>query len=136
MRKITGQLDARLRVLIEPSEDILSEYENEVVGATELPVPIVLNIATQPEYAATRSLISVQYATNLAPITGLNFQVPFGETKKDQEIALLKAENERLRGAIRARLQDQPSSGEIFSSMQSWGHYTNQLYPLTQQSRQ
>src|SRR5579863_8631632 len=35
LRSIAGALDARVRVLIEPAEDILSEYETEPADAKE-----------------------------------------------------------------------------------------------------
>ena len=65
LRKIADALDARLRVIIEPSEDILSEYDEnrELVGATDheiaalkqilRPLPSGLRIERRPRDVAS-----------------------------------------------------------------------------------
>lgn len=63
LRKIAGALDARIRVLIEPSEDILDEYREPELDGTATP-------SDDPAIAATQ----------VPPATGINYAVVNGQS--------------------------------------------------------
>jgi hypothetical protein len=56
LRKIAGVFDARIRVLIEPSEDILGEYESEQQSDQSETIQGDLAVATVILPTATRSI--------------------------------------------------------------------------------
>ena len=83
LRKIAGILDARLRVLIEPSEDVIAEYgsekeEKEETAPTEFDMANALAILSAPVLATPQCLFvgnPVGYSVQnplLVPYTGAN----------------------------------------------------------------
>ena len=114
LRAITDALDARIRVVIEPSEDILKEYEGEknLLSSASIPEPVAL--ASQSAEAFNASVLMRQYASGIAAQTKLYCDVqnivsilpnqqtgfpclPGSPTSKDAEIQKLREENARLR---------------------------------------
>jgi transcriptional regulator with XRE-family HTH domain len=152
LRSIADALDARIRVSIEPSEDVISEYEQETVRVepilTEDEIIAALSEYTQdqfyaassmPSYAAINSLrylnagsLLTDFSSSYSAISGLNTDllmrpVPYGAgsyiaapsnldtreiaekttaklaakfTAKDDEIAKLRAEVDRLKSSL------------------------------------
>jgi transcriptional regulator with XRE-family HTH domain len=117
LRKIADAEDARVRVSIEPAEDVLTEYETEAV---EQPidkefVTVITNQMATTEQSAHQSLYANTWQANqgitgtvgffnaLAPL--YRFPDPTLELRrelveKNQEIARLKRENAKLQLAF------------------------------------
>src|ERR1700687_654347 len=111
LRKIVAALDARIRVIIEASEDVLPEYEdqaefdfsdapleNAVQGASPN-LPLLLN-------SLTSNWNTQSWLGSIFPFEGRpDLSVQLAE--KDAEIARLKAENKALRSSMTiSTLQD------------------------------
>jgi transcriptional regulator with XRE-family HTH domain len=106
LRKIVEALDARIRVVIEASEDVLSEYESHVESDYTPAAAIEFEDASQ---AASPNLMVNKYANSWSqyaqalamaghifpPQGGAYLNVQLAE--KDAEIARLRAENKALK---------------------------------------
>lgn len=124
LRKIAGVLDARIRVLIEPSEDILQEYDEEAV--TERTIQGAILEPPDGSAITASALVPLNYdaglLTNLASvwehyctsnlIIGDVLSAKIGqwlrpsaqkEIVREKRISELEIENERLRKLLAAR---------------------------------
>jgi transcriptional regulator with XRE-family HTH domain len=115
LRAITDALDARIRVVIEPSEDVLREYDGEEDVQTVAAIEVAPSMNQAIDIYQSECFVPLQYVNasrifttwysrfqNLASSSvaqSMQAWIKAELLAKDAEIAKLKEENARLRNA-------------------------------------
>jgi transcriptional regulator with XRE-family HTH domain len=132
LRKIVAALDARIRVTIEASEDVLVEYEENQTEFDFRDAPLDMENASQGAMpnltfllnGITNSWNTQSWLGRIIPFRGasdLNVQL----AEKDAEIARLKAENKILKCSVTVQPHDyqvmSPFNPVLHQAQLGWG---------------